>query len=89
MVAINDIDDMCVYIYIYMLAPPQKTYHLQDFTGIYSVFNALHKTNLTALFGPYCSMCKSELTGAERTLVESLTIFLGICSVLTDPNISE
>ena len=89
MVAINDIDDMCVYIYIYMLAPPKKTYHLQDFTGIYSVFNALHKTNLTALFGPYCGMRKSELTGAERTLVESLTIFLGICSVLTDPNISE
>ena len=76
-------------IYIYIYASPPKTYYLQDFTGIYSVFNALHKTNLTALFGPYCSMCKSELTGAERTLVESLTIFLGICSVLTDPNISE
>ena len=80
---------MYIYIYIYIYASPPKTYHLQDFTGIYSVFNALHKTNLTALFGPYCSMCKSELTGAERTLVESLTIFLGICSVLTDPNISE
>ena len=60
-----------------MLAPPPKTYHLQDFTGIYSVFNTLHKTNLTALFGPYCGMRKSELTGAERTLVESLTIFAG------------
>ena len=79
---------MIICLYNYMLAPP-KTYHLQDFTGIYSVFNALHKTHLTALLGPYCSMCKSELTGAERTLVESLTIFLGICSVLTDPNISE
>ena len=77
-----------LYIYIYA-SPPKKTFHLQDFTGIYSVFNALHKTHLTALLGPYCSMCKSELTGAERTLVESLTIFLGICSVLTDPNISE
>ena len=83
---------MCVYTYylnIYIYASPPKTYHLQDFTGIYSVFNALHKTHLTALLGPYCSMCTSELTGAERTLVESLTIFLGICSVLTDPNISE
>ena len=78
-----------IHIYIYASPPQKKTYHLQDFTGIYSVFNALHKTNLTALVGPYCGMRKSELTGAERTLVESLTIFLGICSVLTDPSISE
>ena len=59
-----------MYIYIYT-SPPKKTYHLQDFTGICSVFDPLHKTILTALFGPYCGMRKSELTGAERTLVES------------------
>ena len=67
-----------------MLAPP-KNLPFARFYWYLQCFQYVAQDKFDSVF--WAILRKSELTGAERTLVESSTIFLGICSVLTDPSI--
>ena len=69
-------------MYIYIYATPPKTYHSEDFTGICSVFNVLHETNLTARFGSNWVLRRCEWPSVNRTSADSIEFSLGICNFL-------